>query len=303
MTPPRPILRVTPGIAFLVAAAGIGLFSIMDAVMKGLVLAIGVYNTMLWRMTGNVALGLIAWGVAGYRRPTRRALVLHVVRGTVTCAMALTFFWGLARVAMAQAIALSYIAPILGMLLAALLLKERVTRRTIAGAVAATTGIAIILVGQARANLGPDAFEGALAILVSAILYAVNLILTRMQSLVARPAETACLQSTVILALLLPAAPWLAIWPPAGQIGPIALAAVLAFASMMMLSWAYAHGEAGYLAMTEYTSFVYAAVLGYVVFGERVSPFTLIGALVIVAACVHAARRRDIAAQTLEHAA
>lgn len=289
--------------AFLVAAAGIALFSVMDAVMKGLVLALGVYNVMLWRSMGNVALGAIAWRVVGMRRPSPRALLLHLVRGVVTCAMALLFFWGLARVPMAQAIALSYIAPILALVLAAWWLRERVSPRTIGAMVAASLGITTIFAGQARAALGPEAFEGALAVLASAVLYAVNLILARLQSLAARPAETACVQSLVILVLLAAAAPWLAVVPPASAILPIAGAALLAFASMMLLSWAYAHGEAGYLAMTEYTSFIYAAVLGYFVFGEVVSPYTLAGAAVIVTACVVAARRRDIAAQTVEQAA
>ncbi|SEJ70134.1 S-adenosylmethionine uptake transporter [Sphingomonas sp. OV641] len=294
---------VPVGVAFLIGALGIGLFSVMDAVMKGLVLALGVYNTMLWRSLGNVALGGIAWATIGIRRPTRRALVLHLTRGAVTCAMALLFFWGLARVPMAQAIALSYIAPILALILAAWWLKERVSLRTVMAVLVASLGIMTIFIGQAQAALGPDAFDGAIAILASAVLYAVNLILTRLQSLAARPAETACLQSLVILCLLGMAAPWLAVIPPAATILPLGGAALLAFVSMMLLSWAYAHGEAGYLAMTEYTSFVYAAVLGFLVFGERVSGYTLIGAIVIVAACVYAARRRDIAAQTLEQAA
>ncbi|WP_085808385.1 DMT family transporter [Sphingomonas sp. TZW2008] len=292
--------RVSAGHAFAIAATGIGLFSIMDAVMKGLVLAIGVYNTMLWRSIANVALGGIAWGIAGYRMPSRRAMLLHITRGFVTCAMALLFFWGLARVPMAQAIALSYIAPILALLLGAWWLKERITRRAILATGAACAGIATIFVGQSRAEPGPDALAGALAVLASAILYAGNLILTRLQSLAARPAETACVQSIVILILLGCAAPWLATVPPRDALPALALAACLAFVSMMMLSWAYAHGEAGYLAMTEYTSFVYAALLGYLVFGERVAPYTLAGAALIVAACVYAARRRDIAAQTLE---
>lgn len=270
--------------------------------MKGLVLAIGVYNAMLWRSMGNVALGTAAWSVAGFRRPSRRALLLHLMRGTASCSMALLFFWGLARVPMAQAIALSYIAPILALILAAWWLKEKVSRRTILAVLAASLGIAMIFVGQSRAALGPEAFEGALAILASAVLYAVNLILTRLQSLAARPAETACLQSLVILLLLGCAAPWLAVAPPVAVLGPLALAAMLAFVSMMMLSWAYGHGEAGYLAMTEYTSFAYAAVLGYLVFGEHVSSYTLVGAAVIVAGCIYAARRRDIVAHTLEPA-
>lgn len=294
---------VSPGTAFAAAAAGIGLFSIMDGVMKGLVLAIGVYNAMLWRTMMNVALGGAAWAVAGFRPPSCRALLLHAARGAITCAMALLFFWGLARIPMAQAIALSYIAPILALFLAAIWLKERVSSRTVVAALAASVGIAAILIGQSRAAMGPDAFRGALAVLASAVLYAGNLILARLQSLAARPAEIACLQSLVVLILLALAAPWLAVVPPASAIAPLTLAALLAFGSMLLLSWAYGHGEAGYLAMTEYTSFVWAAALGWLLYGEHVSPYTLAGAAVIVPACIVAARRRDVAAQTLAPAA
>ena len=99
------------------------------------------------------------------------------------------------------------------------------------------------------------------------------------------------------------AAPGLAVRPPAARLGTVVLAAVLSFASMMLISWAYARGEASYLATTEYTSFVYAAALGWLVFGESVSPLTVLGAAIIVAACLWGARRQDVAATTLEPAA
>ena len=45
------------------------------------------------------------------------------------------------------------------------------------------------------------------------------------------------------------------------------------------------------LAPVEYTAFVWAAGLGYAVFGEHVSLFTLAGAVLIIAGCVVAVRR------------
>jgi S-adenosylmethionine uptake transporter len=53
------------------------------------------------------------------------------------------------------------------------------------------------------------------------------------------------------------------------------LAAVLAIGSMLLLSWAYARAEASYLAATEYTAFLWAALFGWLVFDEPLSPFTL----------------------------
>ena len=48
--------RHSPVIAFLVGVLGIALFSAMDAVMKGLVLAIGTYATMFWRNLAGIGL-------------------------------------------------------------------------------------------------------------------------------------------------------------------------------------------------------------------------------------------------------
>lgn len=292
--------HLSPTAAFAVAAAGIGLFSVMDAFMKSLVLGLGVYDALVWRTGLSTLFGGVAWIATGRSRPSTRALRLHLARGTITAAMALLFFWGLARVPMAQAISLAYIAPLLALLLGALFLRERVGRRVVVASLVAVAGVGVILAGQQRAAMGPQAFEGAIAILASAILYAVNLVVARVQSQAARPTEIAFLQSAIMSAILLCAAPWLAHVPPAAEWWKIAVAAALGTSSLFLLAWAYAHGETGYLATTEYTSFVYAAALGWLVFGERVQPTTLAGAAIIVAACLYAARRRDIARSAVE---
>ncbi|MEG8032510.1 DMT family transporter [Sphingomonas aurantiaca] len=286
--------------AFAVAALGIGLFSMMDAVMKSLVLAIGVYNALLWRQMVSVGLGAVAWKLGRSGRPSARALKLHCARGLVTTAMAVLFFWGLARVPMAQAISLTYIAPILALLLAAVTLGERVGWKTVVASIAALGGVVVVMIGQGREVPGPETLLGTLSILGSAVLYAVNLVIARLQSQAARPGEIAFFQALVITATLALAAPWLAVVPEAASWPKLVLAAGLATASLWLLGWAYAHGDTGFLATTEYTSFVYAAGLGFLVFGERVSAFTLAGAAVIVVACLYAARRRDIAQTSIE---
>ena len=294
---------VSPALAFAIAALGIGLFSMMDAVMKSLVLAIGVYNALLWRQMISVGLGAVAWKLGKSGRPSGRALKLHLARGLVTTAMAVLFFWGLARVPMAQAISLTYIAPILALLLAAVTLGERVGWKTFVASIAALGGVLVVMIGQGREVPGPETFHGTLAILGSAVLYAVNLVIARLQSQAARPGEIAFFQALVITATLALAAPWLAVVPEAASWPKLLLAAGLATASLWLLGWAYAHGDTGFLATTEYTSFVYAAGLGFLVFGERVSAFTLAGAAIIVVACLYAARRRDIAQSSIEASA
>jgi S-adenosylmethionine uptake transporter len=283
---------VSPARAFAVGAFGIATFSCMDALMKGLVMAIGVYNTMFWRSIIATLLAGAVWLVFRQRRPTREAMRLHIVRGTVATVMALLFFWGLARVPMAQAIALSYIAPLLALGLAALLLHERVSRVAVVASLVAFGGVGLILIGQSRAALGHDAFVGAVAILVSAFCYAWNIILMRQQSLAADPIEIVFFQSLIVAILLAVAAPRFAAPFPGGHMLELIGAAILTTTSLGILSWAYARAPASYLAPTEYTSFLWATFFGYVVFGEIVSLWTIAGAALIVGGCIAAARRK-----------
>ena len=296
--------RPTPLTAFLVGMIGIATFSGMDAVMKGLVIALGIYPTMLWRMLSGVAMSGALFAVRP-NWPSRSTMRIHLYRGALTTVMALLFFWGIARVPLAQAIALAFIAPLISLFLAAAFLHETIGRRMIGASLIAFAGVAVIFVGQARADLGDDALLGSIAILVSAVCYAVNIILMRRQALVAGPIEIAFFQNVIVAVLLLAAWPVVggADVPPRDQIPFVLLAALLSTASLLLLSWAYARAEASYLAATEYTAFLWAMLLGWLVFGESVSPFTLAGAALIVAGCFLAARRPEDCTPSLEAAA
>ena len=78
------------------------------------------------------------------------------------------------------------------------------------------------------------------------------------------------------------------------------MAAALSTSSGLLLSWAYARAEASYLAATEYTAFLWAALFGWLFFAEPLSPYTLAGAMLIVAGCLLAARKAQDADPHLE---
>src|SRR3954470_21680664 len=172
-------------IPFTIALAGIGVFSTMDAVMKGLALSLGAYNALLWRTAAGALLGGAVFLLRRMRWPGKAALRMHLIRGSLSSVMAVLFFWGLARVPMAQAIALAFIAPLVALYLAALWLGEKIRRRAILASLLGFARVAVILFGQARAELGPEALRGSIAILLSAALYACNIVLMRAQARVA----------------------------------------------------------------------------------------------------------------------
>ena len=283
---------VSTALAFGVATLGIALFSVMDAVMKGLSLEIGAYNALLWRTLAGSLLGAAFFFGNRSPWPGRDAMRVHLIRGILSSVMAILFFWGLVHVPLAQAIALAFVAPLIALYLAAILLHERIERRAILASLIGFAGVIVIFSGQAEAELGRQAFLGSLAILASAALYAYNIILMRQQALLAKPMEIAFFMSLIMTTCFLFAAPFLAQVPEARHVPGIVSAALLSFGSLMLLSWAYARAEAQHLAPVEYTSFVWAVLLGFLVFGEKVQPLTLVGAAMIVGACLVAASRR-----------
>ncbi|WP_106640595.1 DMT family transporter [Allosphingosinicella vermicomposti] len=286
--------------AFGVATLGIACFSAMDAIMKGLSLSIGTYNALLWRTLAGAVIGAIVFFGRRMTWPARSVMRIHLKRGVVGTITAGFFFWGLARVPMAQAIALSFIAPLIALFLAAIILGERVTRQAVFASFFGFGGVLVILAGQAEAEMGRDAMLGAVAILIAAVAYAYNIILMRQQALAAGPIEIAFFMSAIMSGCFLLASPFLAVPPPLEDLPAIGGAAVLAFASLLLLAWAYARTEAQFLAPVEYTGFIWAALFGYLVFGESVMPMTLAGAAMIVAACLIAARQKPVSMGEME---
>jgi S-adenosylmethionine uptake transporter len=276
---------------FVAALGAVAVLSIMDAVMKHLVLAIGIIAVSVWRSAANLLLSLILYRPSGASWPDSVRLRVHLLRGAVLTVMAALFFWGIGRVPLAQAIALTFIAPLIAMFLAALMLGEKVGRNSISGSLGAFVGVIVIVFGQARSNAGADVLLGTAAIMLSALCYALNIVLMRRQALAAAPLEINFFQCATILALWLLAIPFagLPAWP-AAQWHWVAVASLLSTAGTLLFAWAYARGPASYLAATEYSGFIWAAVLGWLVFREPVSLTTLAGAVLIVGGCLVAAR-------------
>lgn len=321
-------LRSPALLAFVAACTGVALFSVMDAVMKQLVLDIGVYDALLWRNLIGVLLGGLIYGLSRTGWPSRAAMRLHIWRGLIVAAMAMLFFWSLAHLPLAEAIALSFIAPLIALYLAAVLLDEQIGRAAIIASLLGLCGVVVIMAGRIGTGGHSDqALLGVLAVLGSAVLFAYNLILARQQALIAKPGEIAFFQSLTVfltLALIAPLVvaayhggsmvlnggfealdmtnPYAAaiIIPPASAWPLLCVAAALAVTSLLLLSWAYARAEAQILIPVEYTAFVWAALLGWFVFDEAVTLTTLGGTLLIVTGCLIAARAKPTPMQVEE---
>lgn len=289
-------------VPFLIACLGIAAFSCMDAIMKWVSLDIGAYNAMLWRSIFGVVLSAVPFLIWRRAWPDRARIILHIKRSTAAGISILLFFWGLTRVPMAEGIALTFLSPIIALLLAAPMLGEKIGKSAVAACVIAFAGVIVIVLGKAGQSGGSQAFHGAIAIVIASLFYAYNLILLRRSALQAGAIEITFFTNLVFTGLYSLGAPLGAAILPLRNVPLIAAAAALAVVSSLLLAWAYARAEAQRLVPIEFTAFIWAAILGAIVFGERVLPLTIVGAAMIVAGCVIAARARPVSAPSTEAA-
>lgn len=280
----------SPAVAYSIACVGIAIFCAMDAMMKGLGLAMGAYNALFWRMATGLVLAAAAFAASSPRWPTPALLRLHVGRGVIVTGMGFLWFYGITLVPLAEAVAISFIAPLIALFLAALFLGERVGPRAIAATLLGLAGVGVILAAKFGGDQASRTLIGVGAIVSSAVLYAVNLVLQRHQAQKAPPQEIAFFQSLTVTICLAFFAPFFLIWPEAGQWPLIGSAALFGFTSLLLLSWAYARAEAQILVTTEYSGFLWLSLLGWLFFDEVLTLSTIAGAALIVAGSLIAAR-------------
>ncbi len=295
MTDSNPSLaRFAP---FAAVAAGVGFLSLMDAFMKEAALAAGAYSVTALRSLIGAAIIAPFWLARREAWPTRTTMKLHIERGVISAFMALSFFYAITTMPLAEAIAISFLAPIVALYFARVLLGEEIRREAIAASVLGFIGTIVIVGGQigiGRDDAEPVSQEflwGLTAMGFSALLYAYNFVVIRKQSQVAGPVEVATFHSGVGGIVLLLFAPFFWSTPGADALVSVTAAGALTVAGAMSIAWAYARAETQALVPMEYTGFLWASLFGWMFFREEVTITTLIGAALIVTGCWIATRK------------
>ncbi len=293
-TPATPsIQRLAP---FAAAAAGVGFLALMDAFMKEAALAAGAYSATVLRALIGAAIAAPIWLVQRKAWPDRGTLKLHIERGVISAFMALGFFYAITTMPLAEAIAISFVAPIIALYLAYVFLGEEIRREAIIASVLGFGGTIVIVGGQLglgrtdKAAVSSDYYYGLAAMGVSALLYAYNFIVIRKQSQRAGPAEIATFHSGVSFLLLALFAPFFWSTPGTQALLSVTAAGALTVAGSMAIAWAYARAETQALVPIEYSGFLWASLFGWLFFREEVTLPTMIGVALIVAGCWIAAR-------------
>jgi S-adenosylmethionine uptake transporter len=273
---------------------GIAVFCAMDAVMKKLVQTNPATMATFWRYAAAILFTGAFWIQAGRPAITREMLPVHMLRGGILAISATLFFWSLSVLPLAQAVTIAFIAPLLIPPIASVLLKERMQPGSVLAGLAGFAGV-LVAVGFEPDDWTGEQLRGVAAVLVSALTYAVSVVLMRLRA--ARDgAATLSLLGAIFPAIALTPVMALTVapgdWLPTGADWLWVLAAGACGAvALQFIARAYARAEAQVLAPFEYTALGWAALFGWLFFAEPVSLRTWAGAAVIGAACLWQARR------------
>lgn len=273
-------------VLMLVAAIAAG--SAMDATIKYLTQTNHVLTVVLGRYVLGALFSAGIWLHAGRPALSAEMWRAHTLRGLLISGMAVLFFWALTVLPLVEAVTLSFIYPLIVPFMARVMLGEQLRISSLIGAAIGFAGVVVAAQGAPSAEEAPLHFWGVAAVLASAVLFAVCMVLLRARA--ARDgAAIVGLMTSVIPALVL-AGPAIAFaTPPKPADWPgFLLMGGFAAGFLYLMARAYAGAEAQLLAPIHYTELLWASLFGFLIFQEMPREQVFIGAALIVAASLYA---------------
>jgi drug/metabolite transporter (DMT)-like permease len=209
--------------------------------------------------------------------PTER-LTSHLLRTIFLIAAMSLYFLAIARIPLATAASTSFVAPVIAMLLAVVVLRERMSLRK---AISVLLGfVGSLVIQRPGASIDP----GILLALASGISFSFYIIATRRAAQGSDPVKTLAFQCVVGALLLTPQG--LASWEVPAWSDLTFFAALGGFSALshLLSITAFRLTDASTLAPLIYIELIGTTLIGYFAFKEVPSFPTILGALLIVLA-------------------
>ena len=267
------------------------LFAVMSALVRDLGPVAPVGQMVFFRSAFAIVPVVLIYAIRGELMSavrTKRPLG-QLGRGTLSTFGMFTNFGALTRLPMADVTAISFASPLITVALAALILKERVRIYRWSAVAVGFVGVIVMLIPQFDVNhyaaLGADvAAFGAVLAVGSAISSAATVIQTRRLT---QSETTPCivfyfsLICTIAGALTLPFA-----WhtPTEVELAELIATGFLGGIAHIFLTESYRHASASVVAPFDYTSMLWALLIGWWVFGELPAALVYVGGVIVAAA-------------------
>ncbi|WP_170447363.1 DMT family transporter [Ruegeria arenilitoris] len=280
LTSHRPVLAVTLKLSALF------LFTAMSALVKALSADFPPGQMVFFRSLFAVPV-IVAWLIS--RGELAQGFVVrkpmgHFWRGVLgTTAMGLTFT-GLSFLPLPEVTAIGYATPIFTLILAALLLGERIRLIRIGAVAIGLLGVLIMIWPRlGSADLGTGATIGALCVLGATVARGFVQIHIRQLVQVDHPAAIVFYFSMTATLLSVLTVFWGWTVPTLNQLLILITMGLIGGVAQILVTSSYRFGQASMLAPYDYTSMLFAIFIGYVWFDELPTLAILLGAALVIA--------------------
>ena len=215
-------------------------------------------------------------------------LGLHALRGVVHATSSLMFFYALSITPLAKATALKFSAPLFGTLLALVVLGEAVRARRVTALLIGFAGTLVIL----RPGIA-DVDQGSLLVLGSAAIFATAMVIIKVLSRTESSLTITLYMGVFLSPLTLIAA--LPYWhaPTLEQLLWLAFMGAIGSIGQMSLAQSFKEADATAVFPFDFTKLLWAAVIGYFLFGEIPDVWTWLGGAMIFSAVAYIAYRES----------
>ncbi len=274
-------------------ALGMFLFSAGDTVAKLLTDTLHpvqiVWSRQLGLLLGVVVLLMMRGrGILKSANPT-----LQIGRGVLAVCSATLFVAAVGYVPLADAVAVTFVAPFLVTVMGALILRERVGPRRWTAVGVGFIGMLIVI----RPGMGV-VHPAMLLIMAAAFFFAMRQILSRMLSGGDRTVTTVAYTAITSSAILTVPLPFFWQTPDLGRDVPLLIGvAALAAGGEVLVIKSLELAEAVVLAPVHYSLLIWGTAYGWLVFGQFPDIWTWVGAAVIMGTGLYVVHRERVAAR------
>lgn len=281
-------LRDDPRGGALLMLGACAVFAAMSVLVKLLGERLPVAEVMFFRNALSLPI-VLAFGLRGASLAavvrTRRPFG-HLWRALVGLSAMGCSFFAVTVLPLAEHTALTHTTPLFATLLAVVFLGERPGRWRLSALVLGFAGILVIAAGQGgfTGGLSGLALAGVVAAAAHGLFSAGASLLVRTLS-ASESSATIVFYQAFLMALIMAAfLPFVWVPPSAGEWLLLLALGLAGGTGQLLLTEAYARAPVSALAPYSYSTLLWAAGFGFVVFGDVPGPLTALGAAMIVAA-------------------
>jgi drug/metabolite transporter (DMT)-like permease len=265
------------------------LFAVMSALIRYLGARYPIGEVVFFRSAFAIlpVLGVYAWRGELAAAVRTDSPLGQASRGALSIFGMFCNFGALARLPLIEANAIGFTSPLIGVALAAIVLKERVRIYRWSAVIVGFVGVLVVLAPHlSRDELtvtmaSAASLAGVIYAMAGSITNAATMIQTRHLTKSEKTSSIVFYFSLICALAGLVTWPLGWITPSAGEFAVLIAIGFLGGLGHILLTESYRYASASVVAPFDYTSMIWALILGYAMFGETPTVMIILGSLII----------------------